>query len=41
MQQNGKVSKAFTLKLGHLNDFIEPATSTEKIITWIKRIKPG
>ena len=31
MQQDGKVSKAFTLKLGHLNDFIKPANSTEKI----------
>jgi hypothetical protein len=31
MQQDGKVSIAFTLKLGHLNDFIKPANSTEKI----------
>ena len=31
MQQDGKVSKAFTLKLGHLNDFIKPANSTDKI----------
>ena len=31
MQQYGKVSKAFTLKLNHLSDFIKPADSTEKI----------
>ncbi|KAK2143381.1 hypothetical protein LSH36_846g00001 [Paralvinella palmiformis] len=31
MQQDSKVSKAFTLNLGHLNDFIKPANSTEKI----------
>jgi len=31
MPQDGKVSKAFILKLGHLNDFIKPAHCTEKI----------
>jgi len=30
-QESGRVSKAFTLKLSHLNDFIKPANCTAKI----------